>query len=399
MEVADETREVPITVLRPKTKALICDLLNPQMFIPAPNGVLRYWRGLAGLCQISSNYEATLVNDPNPTNKVLNLWYEKDPQHSTIQQLLLFLEEMDRFDVEDDILSLIDEDINIYRTNPQGYELKPLYSEADKYIITTDDVIRINEGRELEIYDAFLLYDHDDIEFAIELLDRMEKEYKMKFCVKDRDLVGGGLEMDKMIKLITERCNRLVVILSDSFFKSSANGYYLSFAHAYGIESQRKIIPCIYKDLTTNPPHMKCLFTLDFRRATIFNVWDRLRDSIKVPCTEKFKVNRSQSDNGQVLRSAFHQREPIGLRPLHHSVRFSSSVGDLKNSEAISEPALNPSTSADNLESCPEHKKEKKNNLLKKIKGHFKRDKDCSKAEKESKGLKKHLKRATAVAN
>ncbi|XP_008190565.1 myeloid differentiation primary response protein MyD88 isoform X2 [Tribolium castaneum] len=309
-------------------------------------------------------------------------------------------EEMDRFDVADDVLDLIDEDIKLYKANPQGYELKPLYSEADKYIITTDDVIRINEGRDLEIYDAFLLYDHDDIEFAIELLDRMEKEYGMKFCVKDRDLVGGGLEMDKMIKLITHRCNRLVVILSDSFFKSSANEYYLSFAHAYGIESQRKIIPCIYKNLTTNPPHMKCLFTLDFQRMAAFNVWDKLRDSIRVVSAEKFKVNRSQSDNGQVLRSALHQRDPIGLRPLNHGVKFSSSVGDLKSTEAISEPPLNPSTSADNLESCSEQKKEKKTTLLKKIKGHFKRDKDCSsKAEKGSKGLKKHLKRATAVAN
>jgi myeloid differentiation primary response protein MyD88 len=101
--------------------------------------------------------------------------------------------------------------------------------------MTTDDVLRINEGRPLEMYDAFVLYDQDDIDFAIQLLETMEKDYEMKFCVKDRDLVGGGLEMDKMIKLITERCNRLIVILSDSFFKSSANSYYLSFAQAYGI--------------------------------------------------------------------------------------------------------------------------------------------------------------------
>jgi myeloid differentiation primary response protein MyD88 len=244
-----ENRDVSIRVLRQKTRTLISELLNPQMYIRTEKGIHRYWLGLLGLCEIDPMYTASIEASPDPTGKILNLWCERDPQGSTIEKFVSFLDEMDRTDVIDDIADLIgqstsppcprlfrcfaDEDVRIYRANPES--IKPPSLEADQYVMTTDDVLRINEGRPLEMYDAFVLYDQDDIDFAIQLLETMEKDYEMKFCVKDRDLVGGGLEMDKMIKLITERCNRLIVILSDSFFKSSANSYYLSFAQAYGI--------------------------------------------------------------------------------------------------------------------------------------------------------------------
>ena len=42
-------------------------------------------------------------------------------------------------------------------------------------------------------YDAVLLYDQDDIDFAIPVLETTEKDYNMRFICKDRDLVGGGL--------------------------------------------------------------------------------------------------------------------------------------------------------------------------------------------------------------
>ncbi|RZB89897.1 myeloid differentiation primary response protein MyD88-B-like [Asbolus verrucosus] len=363
----------------------------------------RNWRGLAALCDIDPSYLDSIGESSDPTDKVLNRWYEKAPDCSTIQQLQRFLEEMDRFDVIEDIKELIDEDIKIFETKP--YEIRPPNLNADKYIITTDDVLRINEGRPLEIYDAFVLYDQDDIDFAIQLLDTMEKEYGMKFCVKDRDLVGGGLEMDKMIKLITERCKRLIVILSDSFFKSSANQYYLRFAHAYGIESERKIIPCKYKDCNL-PPEMRYLFTLDHRRMGVFNFWDKLRDSLRVGDVEKCRVNRSHSDTNENLRSALHESYSNGLKPLNHGVKFSNSVGDLNNLETTTDLTLSPNTSADNLRPFVE-KKEKKN-WFKKILSKNNTKKDQTKIQNDvvgmgkekKKGFSKHIKRrAAAVAN
>lgn len=63
----------------------------------------------------------------------------------------------------------------------------------------------------------------------------MEKQYNLKLCVKDRDLVGGAVEHDTVIQLISKRCGRLVVIISPSFFESPVNKYLYGLAQVEGI--------------------------------------------------------------------------------------------------------------------------------------------------------------------
>lgn len=77
--------------------------------------------------------------------------------------------------------------------------------DLDRHILTRDDVFRMQEGLEPQLYDAFVLFDDDDIAFATEIIDNMEKNFDMKFCIKERDLVAGGSEHDAVIKLIAER--------------------------------------------------------------------------------------------------------------------------------------------------------------------------------------------------
>ncbi|KAJ3661221.1 hypothetical protein Zmor_005628 [Zophobas morio] len=388
MEKTNDPRDIPIKALRPKTKGLISDLLNPQTFISTPDGIMRNWQGLAGLCKINGNYEASLVNNPDPTSKVLNLWQTQDPDDSTIKQFILFLEEMDRFDVVADIDELIDEDIRIYRENPQRPVVKPVSLEADKYIITTHDVETICQGRPLENYDAFLLYDEDDSDFAIQVLETMEKDYNMRLCCKGH-LLGGGLEMDKVITLITQRCNRVVVILSDTLFKSSVNDYLVRFTQAFGIASDtdRKIVPIAYKDVTIQSVHIGNTYILNYKRMLYFNFWDRLRDSIRVGDIDKMKLARSKPDK-ETTKSAVNANNDYELKPLHQAVQ-------LNNLDAINRPPSNLSTSADS-------KEEKKSGLFKMLKEHLKKEKNNSvkqKAKKNKQFYKKHIKEATTVAN
>lgn len=102
-------------------------------------------------------------------------------------------------------------------------------------ILTVDDVVRKNEGLPLQTYDAFVLFADDDIDFATELIKTMENDYNLKLCVKDRDLVGGAIEHDSIIQLISKRCGRLVVIVSPSFFESPVHKYLFGFAQVEGI--------------------------------------------------------------------------------------------------------------------------------------------------------------------
>lgn len=148
---------------------------------------------------------------------------------------------MDRYDVIYDTKHLLDEDIKFYKQNPNEGCLKTPNLELDKCILTTDDVSRLNQGLELQNYDAFVLFDDDDIDFATQLIEIMEREYNMKLCVKDRDLVGGGIEHDSIIKLISDRCNRLVVIVSNAFLNSPVNKFFYSFAQAIGIGNKMQL--------------------------------------------------------------------------------------------------------------------------------------------------------------
>lgn len=124
--------------------------------------------------------------------------------------------------------------------------------------------------------------------------------------MKDRDLLPGVMFEHEVIgRLIEERCNRFLVILSPNFLKSSANQFLVSYAQAsaLGIEIEtqilmlpeivmdlfstesrsRKIIPCIYQQCE-RPPSVRHLFCIDFSRASrLYNVWDKLSDSIKSP--------------------------------------------------------------------------------------------------------------------
>lgn len=102
-------------------------------------------------------------------------------------------------------------------------------------MLTVDDVANLDKGLPLQTYDAFVLFDDADIDKATELIDTLEKQHKLKLCVAVRDLVGGILEFDATTKLITDRCKRLIVIVSPNFFNSNANKFFLSFAQSVGI--------------------------------------------------------------------------------------------------------------------------------------------------------------------
>lgn len=67
----------------------------------------RDWHGLAELCDISGEKIPSLQDSNDPSNKVLELWVDHNKDESTIDKLLQFFEDMDRFDIVYDITPLI----------------------------------------------------------------------------------------------------------------------------------------------------------------------------------------------------------------------------------------------------------------------------------------------------
>uniref|UniRef100_A0A182FXQ1 Uncharacterized protein n=1 Tax=Anopheles albimanus TaxID=7167 RepID=A0A182FXQ1_ANOAL len=147
------------------------------------------------------------------------------------------------------------------------------------------DIITIDDTPEhKQQYDAFILYVDQDIDFVTRAVKNLE-ERGMRLCLKDRDILAGGdCEHTVLIRLIKERCRRLVVIISRAFLESPMNMFIVKVIRAMQIEQhQFRIIPCVIERCEI-PQHMNFSFQLDYLRLReLFNFWDRLTDSIRGP--------------------------------------------------------------------------------------------------------------------
>lgn len=125
------------------------------------------------------------------------------------------------------------------------------------------DIHRLNQGQETQHYDAFLLYAVQDTSFATEMVQKLEEEYKLKvlysmdmckiwlfytdlitveqsycfqLCLKERDLIPGlPFEHEAIMRLISDRCNRLLIIISPDFLQSMENEFFINYAQALSI--------------------------------------------------------------------------------------------------------------------------------------------------------------------
>lgn len=95
-------------------------------------------------------------------------------------------------------------------------------------------------------------------------------------------MIGGAIEVDAIMRVISERCERLIVIFSTAFFESAANTFFVKFGQALGIEQRmRKIIPCM-KDNCSLPLQLQFYYVLRYtEKKTHYDFWERLATSIQ----------------------------------------------------------------------------------------------------------------------
>ncbi|CAL7947620.1 unnamed protein product [Xylocopa violacea] len=286
---------VPLVALSAESKHIISVLLNPPKVIPSENGLPRDWRGLAHLCNLSGELMPLVTSHPDPATYILTAWQQKE-QSITFKDLQIVLEEIERWDILDDTLELFERDAARYLEQEQKAQTSAeiIVNDVDEKVLTVDDLHRLRQGLESQYYDAFLLYADEDINFVTEMVDKLENQYNLKLCLKDRDLIGGvTFEHEAVMTLISERCNRLIVVVSSNFLKSSANKFFLNYAQALSIDKkQRKIIPCLYEKCQL-PPQLSYMFVLDYNRVGLYDFWGKLRDSVQAPNKIKETANIS----------------------------------------------------------------------------------------------------------
>uniref|UniRef100_A0A1A9UXI7 TIR domain-containing protein n=1 Tax=Glossina austeni TaxID=7395 RepID=A0A1A9UXI7_GLOAU len=294
-------QDVPLTALSKNTMQRISNSLNTKKIIRSDAGYKRDWRGLAVLA-VQKNYcEENILSSSDPTKRVLQLWCSNNPKTATFAYLANYLGKIDRWDIYFDIYENLVEDSQTYQqqraevlSEDQPDETKKnksvdvnnqLESVSNTKILTKDDVVRAQNNLPPQTYDAFVLFAEKDINYAVEMIDKLENnsDYNLKLCIKHRDLLTGlSFEHVALMELIQDRCKHLIVILTKEFLKSPENTFLVNYTQALQIQNKsRKIIPLIYEDGVVTPllkvyTHMRYGVT-----NSLFDFWSSLATSIR----------------------------------------------------------------------------------------------------------------------
>ncbi|KAE9529721.1 hypothetical protein AGLY_011817 [Aphis glycines] len=284
-----------ISILRLPTRERLSCMLNAKKVIPSPENIPRDWRGLCTLL----NYTIPSGCDPtDPIDKIFKFCEAK----TTIAHFIQCLQRIDRYDVVEETEELIISDVKYFKeqcsslANPAPV-VAP--NDFDINIITLDDINTSNNGLPLSRYDAFLLYDKADIQSATAVVEKLETDYKLKLCLKDRDLRPGVMfEYQSIIKLISDRCNWLIIIVSNDFSNSPWNRFIMNYIQSLAIEQRiPKIIPCVFGECTL-PQELKCYVHLFFNKDNPFcDPWKKLRITVSpnksLALTDSVEANNS----------------------------------------------------------------------------------------------------------
>uniref|UniRef100_A0A1B0FPG1 TIR domain-containing protein n=1 Tax=Glossina morsitans morsitans TaxID=37546 RepID=A0A1B0FPG1_GLOMM len=294
-------QDVPLTALSKNTMQRISNSLNTKKIIRSEAGYKRDWRGLAVLA-VQKNYcEENILSSSDPTKRVLQLWCSNNPKTATFAYLGNYLGKIDRWDIYFDIYENLVEDSQTYQQQ-RSEVLNEDHSDGTKKnkpvdinnqlepvsntkILTKDDVVRAQNNLPPQTYDAFVLFAEKDINYAVEMIDKLENnsDYNLKLCIKHRDLLTGlSFEHVALMELIQDRCKHLIVILTREFLKSPENTFLVNYTQALQIQNKsRKIIPLIYEDGVVTPllkvyTHMRYGVT-----NSLFDFWSSLATSIR----------------------------------------------------------------------------------------------------------------------
>lgn len=212
--------EIPISALRSKSRDLLSKRLNGIKVILSENGSPRDWRGVLSSVGLS-DVVSTVQLKSDPMKEVLDLWMREQKDGATVGNLQHILGNIDRWDVVDDtndcfgnfeptnihtqlinaiskifishyyLFTVEDSKIhlqiasklresNAVDNQAKAFETVECTEIDDPNILTRDDVKLAKLGLPPQRYDAYLLFDPSDINFALQIIERMEEDFGLK---------------------------------------------------------------------------------------------------------------------------------------------------------------------------------------------------------------------------
>ncbi|XP_044015337.1 probable ATP-dependent helicase PF08_0048 [Aphidius gifuensis] len=273
---------IPLIALSDETKKIVSNLLNPIKTIPVKDSTLtRDWRALAHFCGTTAEVIPVYSSKDDPTNEILNIMIQKK---LTIQFLIECLEEIDRWDVIDDIKSNIENDLLEYHRRINAKDPVVLDKELQPHLLTKDDVLRAYEKKKLKKYQTFFLYHHRDNKFAAYIRNGLEKLYNVSICDRTRDLIRDDLDTIK--RVIDERCVNVLVLMSNNFINDEMTETILTYIE----KIKKKITPLACTRFTSRVPRalestVFLNYDIYYKQSNEIGFWKKL--AINIHITDK----------------------------------------------------------------------------------------------------------------
>ncbi|CAG0892138.1 unnamed protein product [Cyprideis torosa] len=273
------------------------------------------WRGIAECMGVSpeTRHHWELINDP--VRQLLDEWPSIAPDNATVADLIERLQDIDRFDIIDDLKSYFENDLKRW-----------VSSEESSYLSTASGLVTsLGSRRE---FNAFLLFADEDREFGYEVRRYLEDEKKLTLFLLERDLVGGIRRMEEVASDVMTRCYKFIPVLSPAYFTGNGSverRHYIARAEQIanvgaGVSTRKRyIIPILYRswpELTKQiPQSLQCLHLLDYEKAMKggWDFWEKLAYSVK-------RVDRKSEST---------RKKPNGVMPSTQSLSFPSALSNL----------------------------------------------------------------------
>ncbi|OBS75096.1 hypothetical protein A6R68_14342 [Neotoma lepida] len=286
MSLDSSKSSLPLAALNVRVRRRLSLFLNVRTPVAAD------WTSLAEEMGFEYLEIRQLETRPDPTGSLLDAWQGRSG--ATVGKLLEMLAMLDREDILRELWSNIDDDCEKYINKQQTQESeKPLQvarvessvpqTKELEGITTLDDPL----GQTPELFDAFICYCPNDIEFVQEMIRQLEQtDYRLKLCVSDRDVLPGTCVWSIASELIEKRCRRMVVVVSDDYLQSKECDFQTKFALSLspGVQ-QKRLIPIKYKAMKKDFPSILRFITIcDYTNpCTKSWFWTRLAKALSLP--------------------------------------------------------------------------------------------------------------------
>lgn len=210
----------------------------------------------------------------------------------SLNDLLKNIEQIGRFDVIDDLIPFF--------VNLANGDIKFDENELSRLNLSIDHLTIDDTPQHRIYYDAFVCYAPEDIQYAQELISIVKNnDERAKLATADV-LLPGHFEHDALIRLIDERCKKVIIILTRNFISSKECEFQTKFANEVGIKAQYpKIIPILYEEVEEGllPNMIQVLSKINMTTRSGF-LWDmsvtKLLRSLELSTNNQHRQNRQE---------------------------------------------------------------------------------------------------------